>query len=1278
MSGMIGGQQAMFGNFASYAQQISPGYGGPPPTYNNPMSGAGMATQPPPPPTWESMDSHMGMQMGPRAISAIGNVGLPVAAGATMMAGSFLPGAAGRFFGGLDPLTAGFRGASSAIGGFGTSNLARIGAGGIGSIARAGLAGIGGAAARAVPILAVAQAAKYGIGQMVQGAQFQNQVHNQLQQDFRFVNPQAQTGFGFTREQTSGIASMVREMGHSDMMTGPQELLRVMKQGTQMGVFRAVQDAREFKKRFKEMVGALKEVSKTMNTTLEGAIPFFQQSRQMGFWTPQDIQRVAPQVQSTAQTTGMSVAQVQSMMGQGAQMARSVGALGAHGAMGMTRALGLVGGGLRAGAISEQQLAEATGGLQGPQAIQAMAGTLQAATTRFAAGRQARWLLASMGRNGFKGLDAGQLGLMQSGMVSLGQIGSGARRNIGRQGAFNFVMNERDLRGELLRQGPGAQLGFVRSLVGSRIYGTGAKDKYITRRLMRRYFGVSGRQADMLANLAREAPRIMEQNMSRTSNMMDAQARQRDEVMNRSWEGFKRRASEWWDKNVKDPLQQAGASMSKNIGDWWERQTDAFWGRSARGQRFRGFSGRMMKAWQMQELGDTGAMNQAFATPGQAMAALSTTGGGTFGGQLSLTKGQGGLLGAGSNLFAAAASTGVGRALMAPAFGGLPMELGAAATGIGNLFGGGERTNESIEAMRRLGVGEYAFKTEAERRAAVESGGYVSGAIRGGPGAGAYRAFAKKDVTRTQRGLAAAGGTLTRETAEAIGFKSEQQARDSLKAASEEMKSGEFKRYRAMIKLGSDSDISPMALARKQVQAIREGRMGGDKLRQLVEGVSDQQAAFRLAAAQQMTGGKTYGEVDFNEEAKKLGLAGVSDFQTIEKKLSDEMGEQTYKMAWSLSGQSRAGTLGKIGLEQVKESIQKSTMDIFKVPGAGDKLKEALSMMDSGKPEDYAKAKAMIGSIAADYGDELSDQQKAILVQMGDPNRKDMDRALQGMGRVARLQAHYAGKEQIARRMQRFQAAMTGNQEQILSAANRIQKRTGGGALKIGEQIRELMTTSDPRRHGDLLRQIARSAAEADPQDAMRMAAALKGVQGGESVQVALSAGAEVSSLVQSLQKGGKIGGREAMGASNILLGLGAKTGVSAADLRAFRGGKPKDVERVQNKILGDLEGKQREAVKATLDMLKDPGKNISALMEMGIKGATMRAKGQYGPPEKSILAAKAGQIVGRRGSAEGMHIELSRQTAILQSIADKMKAEKTVGNDTGGQGPNDKKAEGK
>ena len=114
----------MFGNFASYAQQISPGGPrGPTPTYSNPMAGVQeMPTSP--------MAHDFSESMGPRTLSAVGNIGLPALATAGMIGGSFLPGAAGKMMGALDPFTAGIRGfgaASGLSGGAGImSNLGSI------------------------------------------------------------------------------------------------------------------------------------------------------------------------------------------------------------------------------------------------------------------------------------------------------------------------------------------------------------------------------------------------------------------------------------------------------------------------------------------------------------------------------------------------------------------------------------------------------------------------------------------------------------------------------------------------------------------------------------------------------------------------------------------------------------------------------------------------------------------------------------------------------------------------------------------------------------------------------------------------------------------------------------------------------------------------------------------------------------------------------------------------------------------------------------------------
>ena len=193
-----------------------------------------------------------------------------------------------------------------------------------------------------------------------------------------------------------------------------------------------------------------------------------------------------------------------------------------------------------------------------------------------------------MGNKGFKGIDAGAMQRFTSGGMSLGEIGGQARKNIGKEGAFNFVMNEENLRGELIKQGPEAQLGLIRTLVGGRLYGESGKDKYITRRLMQRYFGTSAKQSDMLAQLARDAPNIAKENEARDASALDQQVRNRDEMMDRSWDGIKRQAGKWWDETVKEPLQKFGAEMGRSISHWYEQMADKFWGRTSARHKLRG------------------------------------------------------------------------------------------------------------------------------------------------------------------------------------------------------------------------------------------------------------------------------------------------------------------------------------------------------------------------------------------------------------------------------------------------------------------------------------------------------------------------------------------------------------------------------------------------------------------------------------------------------------------------------------------------------------------
>jgi hypothetical protein len=276
----------------------------------------------------------------------------------------------------------------------------------------------------------------------------------------------------------------------------------------------------------------------------------------------------------------------------------------------------VVGGGVRSGVISEQRMAELTGGLQGSEAIASLSGTLQAGTTRFAASRTARWLLAATANKSMTGLDEGKLGMLASGRVGIGQIRGMAEKGVQGRGA-EFMMGEEEMRGDLLKRGPEAQAGFIAGIAGNRLHGDSAMDKYVTRRLIQRYFGGDARQADTMAELARNMPQIMRENSRRAEASADMQGRQHSEMMEHSYEGLKRKVSDWTKKFVEEPLQQAGASFSQGIGDMWERATDKIWGRAPRGLRSMGIDQSMAKAMTASALGDTGAMHRAFATSGE-------------------------------------------------------------------------------------------------------------------------------------------------------------------------------------------------------------------------------------------------------------------------------------------------------------------------------------------------------------------------------------------------------------------------------------------------------------------------------------------------------------------------------------------------------------------------------------------------------------------------------------------------------------------------------------
>lgn len=589
------GQSAMFGNVANFAGSIGP-EGRPGSFASGPVYDPASFTMPPP------MYDVFGQNLGPRALGtglAAAQSALPVAA----LAGSFLPGAAGRAFSMMDPTYAamsGFARGSGLLSGIGPGsgllgtaegmlgNAGRIASGGFGNIARAGLAGLGAGMLSFMPAFAATQAISYGAGQMLEGARHTAHVQDFLQREMRFTNPASRTGFGFTRTDTADIASSIRDLASKDVLTTTRELTTIMEQGVQGGLFKAVQDAQTFKQKFKELKDTLRVVAKTMNTTLEGAMPFLAEARKMGFWSPGDVMAASTLTRGAATQSGLSVAEAQAAMGQGAAMARSVGAQGMYGALGMQRTLSLVGGGLRSGIISERTLQDATG-LQGPEATRAFGETLQAGATRFASSRTGRWLLAAMANKDFTGFDKNKLASFMSGNMHVGDIQRMASQNTsGRGNAAAFLMGEEDLRGELLAQGPMAQTAFIRGALGDRLHGTSSMDKYVTRRMIQRFLGVNAKTADIFADLARKQPQIIRENAERELSQREAENAQNEMMLNHSFGGAMRKMGHWLYEGT--GLRNFGASLSEGISSGWTRLMDRAWGRPTEGSRIFGIT----------------------------------------------------------------------------------------------------------------------------------------------------------------------------------------------------------------------------------------------------------------------------------------------------------------------------------------------------------------------------------------------------------------------------------------------------------------------------------------------------------------------------------------------------------------------------------------------------------------------------------------------------------------------------------------------------------------
>lgn len=501
ISQQVGGQLQMFGQQSAYAQSFSPQM----PQMTAFGAGRGGGT------------GIYGEQLGARMAGwgstgmAVGGAGLAVAGAMTGMP--------------FDPFSAGMLGARAGYGMAGGGML--------------GMAGgaVGGAMA-ALPFYMGAKAIGAYTGAFTGGMQDQAGLNSQLRGNFQHFGGQGAYGRGFSQQQMGQIGSSVGGMARSNPFTSMGELSGLISGGAETGMFTAVRDVQQFTSRFKKMIDTLKTIQTELGGSLTDAMSFVKGSQQVGIFRAAGQANFAAEIRSAAATTGMTQDQLMGLSGAGASIARAYGGQGRQGALGSVRMAKSLGAAIQSGVVDQETLSEATGGLQGAEAIQAFSANMMQRAGAFSKRAMGRYSLYALSNKAGNGLDADMLARFQSGDISVSDVRGRAHENVAHMGRAKAINSEGRLRGQMMEEGGmSAQIGMMRLALGDRVMDGGDN---LAQLVMQRRFKMSRPESELMSNLMRNQGRIA--NEEGVSSMMSKRqtALQQDITENRSYDGFMR------------------------------------------------------------------------------------------------------------------------------------------------------------------------------------------------------------------------------------------------------------------------------------------------------------------------------------------------------------------------------------------------------------------------------------------------------------------------------------------------------------------------------------------------------------------------------------------------------------------------------------------------------------------------------------------------------------------------------------------------------------------
>ena len=354
------------------------------------------------------------------------------------------------------------------------------------------------------------------------GIMQQSNLQNMLMSPNRELMPKMG---GVSPDDVYGVRGMFSAMAEADSSMSVDSLTQISSSMMQRGEFKDSTSIDDFKVKFRKTLESLKDVSAVLNTSLEEAYEFMDNQKQMGIFNKTDQVANIVLSKEMGRVGGISMDTMQQGGVFGAQVARAYGASPIGGAVTMERSMGMTGLALREGTISDEDLYMATGA-SGEVGVSAFSQQMMQQAMQFGHGRRGKLLTAALMDSETGHIDSELSKTYAAGGLDHADIVKMARENLStREGRLAFRANRRQLVGELVQDvGPTQLMAQDTENILNRHFGTTNLDpeeeQYARTILQRKYTGMSDAQADMMMDIAQDAPRLRVKSQIESSRAM--------------------------------------------------------------------------------------------------------------------------------------------------------------------------------------------------------------------------------------------------------------------------------------------------------------------------------------------------------------------------------------------------------------------------------------------------------------------------------------------------------------------------------------------------------------------------------------------------------------------------------------------------------------------------------------------------------------------------------------------------------------------------------------